>query len=527
MLIYRKWLAAFMTVLIALSCASSALAVTPADYNVKMPAVLEAGHLYGEAGIVIDGDTGEVLFSKNGRVRMYPASTTKVMTLLLALESGISLDTLIAVPRQASQIPGDSSLVPVLPGDEMTFRDLLYGMMINSGNDAANAVAVIVGGSLEAFVQRMNERAAELGCEGTHFVNAHGYHDQEHYSTAHDLALITREALKYDVFTQITSALSYTLNITRNGDPVQLVLNTRNVLLQEDATYFYEYCVGIKTGYHSKAGQCFVSAAERDGVRLIGVTLKCEKSDHKWIDAHRLLKYGFTRYTEYTLEQMFGFAGEQIARVKISNAHEDDPSGGLLTMNIAQISDGDYCRMVQTGSDTAMDHAVADFVSRAKVIITHDLTAPISEGEIMGNFSYIAQSGEQITALLVASRAVEEAPERFNLFATFPFLLYFRNPLFRAFAIVIALLILLLILAAIIRSARRERRRREIYEEKRSEYMRMQRLKERRQREEARRRNAARSKGASSGRSHRRKKDAYDEYDDYDAYDEYDEYDDF
>lgn len=519
MKVCRKWLSVLLAALIILS--SSALAAVPADYNVKMPQMLETGHLYGEAAVVVDADTGEVLFSKNGRIRMYPASTTKVMTLLLALESGISMDTLIAIPRQASQIPSDSSLVPVLPGDEMTFRDLLYGMMINSGNDAANAVAVIVSGDLETFVQRMNERAVELGCEGTHFVNPHGYHDAEHYSTAQDLALIASEVMKYDLATQITSALSYTMNITRNGEPMQLTLNTHNVLLQEDATYYYEYCIGIKTGYHSKAGQCFVSAAERDGVRLVAVTLKCEKSDYKWIDAHRLLKYGFTRYTEYTLEQMFGFTGDKIARVKISNASEDDPSDGLLTMNIAQISDGDYSRMVQTGSDSAMENAVADFISRAKVIITHDLTAPISEGEILGNFSYIAQSGEQITALLVASRAVEEAPERFNLFDTFPFLLYFKNPLFSAFIIVLGLLILMLILSMIIRRSRRERRRREIYEEKRSEYMRRQRMMERRQREKARRLNAERSGGKSS---RRRYKGGYDSYDEYDAYDEYDDF---
>ena len=144
---------------------------------------------------------------------MYPASTTKVMTLLLALESGISMDTTIVIPQQANQVPADSSLVPVFPGDVMTFRDLLYGFMLTSGNDGANAVAVLVSGNVESFVDRMNKRAEELGCEGTHFANPHGYHDENHYSTALDLARITSEAVKLDAFRKIVSAPSYTMSI--------------------------------------------------------------------------------------------------------------------------------------------------------------------------------------------------------------------------------------------------------------------------------------------------------------------------
>jgi len=457
-------------------CISGALAAKPSDYNVNLPQVLETGHLYGETAIVMDADTREVLFTKNGRVRMYPASTTKVMTLLLAVESGIPLDTVISVPRQAMKVPSDSSLIPVLTGDEMTFRDLLYGMMINSGNDGANAVAVIVGGSIESFVARMNSRAKELGCEGTNFVNAHGYHNEDHYSTAQDLALITAEALKYDAIKQIVSAKNHTMNILRDGKQVQINLITRNGMLKEDNTFYFEDCIGVKSGYHSKAGYCFVSAAERDGVRLVAVTLNCSKDSQKYYDLIRGMKYGFTRYTEYTLEQMFGFASDQIATVKISNAIESDPYGGMLDMNIAQISDGDYSRMVQSGNSSAMDAAISDFVSRVQLEITDDLTAPISEGEILGNFSYIAQSGERITALLIASRSIEEEPDRFGLTDMFPFLTYLNNPLVKALMIVLAIIILLIILSGWMRRARRERRRREIYEARKKAYLKKQRM---------------------------------------------------
>ncbi|MBR6767506.1 MAG: D-alanyl-D-alanine carboxypeptidase [Clostridia bacterium] len=491
MYIRHRWKGLIALVLALILCAAPALAVTPSDYNKNMPQVLEADHLYGEAAVVMDADTHEVLFSKNSRVRMYPASTTKIMTLLLALESGIPLDTVISVPKQAMKVPKDSSLIPILTGDEMTFRDLLYGTMINSGNDGANAVAVIVSGSIDLFVERMNRRAAALGCRGTHFANAHGYHNEDHYSTAQDLALITAEALKHDAIRQIVTAQSHTMNIMREGKQVQINLNTRNSLLKEDNSFYYEDCIGVKSGFHSNAGYCFVSAAERDGVRLVAVTLNCAKDSYKYYDLIRGMQFGFTRYTEYTMEQMFGFASDQIATVKISNASSDDPYGGLLDMNIAQISDSDYSRMVQTGNTGAMDAAIADFVSRSQLVITDNLAAPISEGEILGNFSYIAQNGQRITALLVASRAVAEEPERFGITDMFPFLIYLENPLVRALLIVLAVLIVLIILSGMMRRARRERRRREIYEARKQAYMRRQRMEARmieRERKEMRRR---------------------------------------
>ena len=162
---HLRWIATVLAVAIALLC-GGALAESPADYNRNVPQMLKEGHLYAQSAILVDATSGDVLFSKNARARMYPASTTKVMTLLLALESGIAMDTPIVIPQAAAQIPADSSLIPVFPGDMMTFRDLLYGFMLTSGNDGANAIAVLVSGNVDAFVERMNRRARELGCEG-------------------------------------------------------------------------------------------------------------------------------------------------------------------------------------------------------------------------------------------------------------------------------------------------------------------------------------------------------------------------
>ena len=244
-----RWLALVLALALALICAAGALCEeTPTDYNRNVPQLLREGHLYADAAVLVDANNGDILFSKHATQRMYPASTTKVMTLLLALESGIGMDTIIVIPRQANEIPADSSLIPVFPGDVMTFRDLLYGFMLTSGNDGANAIAVLVSGSVESFVDRMNARAAELGCEDTHFANPHGYHDDNHWSTALDLARIASEAVQIDAFRQITASPDYTMHITRGGAEQEVRVVNTNSLLKKDHTYYYPDCIGIKTG---------------------------------------------------------------------------------------------------------------------------------------------------------------------------------------------------------------------------------------------------------------------------------------
>ena len=156
-------LALLVALWISLLAALPVYAASPSDYDTARPANLIEDYLYGESAIAVDADTGRVLFSKNSRVRMYPASTTKMMTMLLAVESGYDLDTQVTLPAETNNYPQDSSRAGVYKGDTMTFRDLLYGMMLPSGNDAANAVAVLLGGSVENFVQQMNDRAQALG----------------------------------------------------------------------------------------------------------------------------------------------------------------------------------------------------------------------------------------------------------------------------------------------------------------------------------------------------------------------------
>ena len=284
--------------------------------------------------------------------------------------------------------------------------------MLSSGNDGANAIAVLVGGSIEAFVSRMNARAAELGCEGTHYVNAHGYHDAEHYTTAQDLAndLPLRHAER-DLPGDRRRA-SWTMTIQGAARRSAWTSSRRNSLLQKDQKYYYPDCTGIKTGHHGKAGWCFVGSAERDGMRVICVVLNCEQENDKWYDAAKLFEYGFTRY-EPTFPSLRCWSGQgPLWRSdEIENADPDDPQGGRLALNIGDMANGDAAVKVVAGSEPAMSAAVDRVTAAAQIEWTRALTAPVSAGEQLGTLSLALPDGTQVSASLTASRDVAAKPE--------------------------------------------------------------------------------------------------------------------
>lgn len=263
----------------------------PAYFDDSTPLTLQPSHLYAPAFILIDAPSGQVLMESNADTRMYPASTTKIMTLLLALEYG-RLDETITIPASASDIPADSSRVPVYPGEQMTMRDLLYGLMIRSGNDAANAVAELCAGSVDAFMSQLNDLATELGMSNSHFVNPHGYHDADHYTTARDLAIAARKGLTDPTFCQIVTCMNYTLPATQKRG--ELALQNIWELFDPASEYYIPGAAGVKSGYTSAAGFCYVGAAQRNSQTLIAVVLGEPTRSRAWIDLSRLFEYGFT-----------------------------------------------------------------------------------------------------------------------------------------------------------------------------------------------------------------------------------------
>ena len=492
----RRAFALFFVLLTLFACLAPQASAAPSDWDENNPGALLPTHLYAQTAVLIDAETGDVLFDKDSLVRMYPASTTKIMTLLLAVESDIPLDEEITIPDVAENVPSDSSKVPVYAGERMSFEDLLYGTMLHSGNDGANAIAYLVGGSVAEFVTMMNDRAAEIGCTGTHFSNAHGYHDDTHYSTAYDLALITQEAMRNETFRQIVSTPTYTMAPTENRGAYNLT-NTA-AMVNPDSSYYYEGCIGVKTGYHSRAGQCFVGALEREGVSLISVVLSAGRTSSdvalKWEDTEKLFEYGLSQYQPYLLTDLFEASGRNINTVTIANAAENDAQKGMLELRLTELSDSGYTIRIRSGME-AMAEALADFAARTQITYNEGLQAPIDEGQIVGTLTYTAPDGTVVTGMLSAERAMEARPEHVTVYDVLPFLRPLEPFFSSGWAWVALSAILALIAILLLHRARKKaalnRRRTAVYRAKRRAY---DRAEAERRRQEAQRRQTERQR---------------------------------
>ena len=245
--------------------------------------------------VLMEAESGDVVFGQNQNARLPMASTTKIMTALVALDA-LPLSTVVTITEKAVGVEGSS--IYLVEGERLTLEELLYALLLESANDAATAIAIAVAGSVEAFATLMNEKAATLGLKDTRFVNPHGLDDPHHYTTARELALVARAALDDPTFREICSTERKVIPL--HGDEGVRVLINHNRLLAS-----YEGCIGVKTGYTKKTGRCLVSAAERDGVTLIAVTLNAPDD---WRDHTAMLDYGFGLYESVTLceEGFFG-----------------------------------------------------------------------------------------------------------------------------------------------------------------------------------------------------------------------------
>ncbi len=328
-----------------------------------------------QSACLIEAESGKAIYSKNADKRMHMASTTKVMTAIVAIESGISLDTIFKTPVEAVGVEGSS--VYLAENEKITFEALLYSLLLASANDAAVAIAIQVAGSVEAFVNLMNAKAQELGLSNTHFTNPHGLYDKEHYTTAHDIARLMAYAMKNEKFATITA--SQRKVFAREGEGVRVLIN-HNKLLKT-----YDGVIGGKTGFTKKSGRCLVSVAERDGLRLIAVTLNAPDD---WRDHATLYDFGFDNY--------------EIR--KIPRAYLSLPviSGKKDTINL-------------TSSELSI------FISKnaniiTKVEIPRWIFAPVHEGEKIGNVVYYLNGKKVASSHIIATEAIEQMQPKFNFF---------------------------------------------------------------------------------------------------------------
>ena len=263
----------------------------------------EGQAIQASAGVVMDIDTGVFLYSKNCDRQLYPASITKIMTALLTLEKA-DLDAVMTCSTIVYELDENASNVGLSEGEQMTIRDALYTLMLESANDTANALAEYVGGSMEGFAQMMNDRAAALGCTGTHFSNPSGLSADDHYTTAHDYALIAAEAYRNEGFRTLCSTVNYDVPPTNTYEETRYLQNHHRMLIS-DSDFYTSWCTGGKTGFTEKAWNTLVTYGERDGRRLVCVLLHGNGADQNYLETIDLLNYGFDNFRNINLSGSF------------------------------------------------------------------------------------------------------------------------------------------------------------------------------------------------------------------------------
>lgn len=349
---------------------------------------------YSSACLLMEESTGKILYSKNANSIMYPASTTKIMTAILTLEKCNLSDTAVVSHNAVFSIPSGYSTASLVEGEVLTIEQLLNVLLIPSANDAAVVLAEHIAGSVEAFSDMMNAKAVELGCLNTHFVNPNGIHNENHYSTAYDLALIGKYAMQFPTFKEISSKTRYTLPITNAYSKEDRIFNTTNDLIKPNyssspTNYYYKYATGGKTGYTDPAGQCIVATATKDNISLIAVTLHGDFTEdnlsQRALDCKALFEYGFNNFSMVSIAQK----GDVASNMKVPNATKDSSSLDLL------YSDDIYA-FVPNGFDTS---------SVTPNIKLSSTFAPIAQDTILGTISYDID-GSNYSCNLLASHEV-------------------------------------------------------------------------------------------------------------------------
>ena len=365
---------------------------------------LEVPQLNGQAAVLVDLDAGRVLYGYNMDAERAPASLTKVMTVLLALEavdSGrVSLDEMIVAQDDCLEgLEDDSSTSGIAPGVVISMKDLLYCALLQSANEACNIIGRYIGGSISGFVDQMNRKAEQLGCQHTHFVNTNGLPAENHYSSAYDQYLIFAEAMKHPLFMEISNAASYSADCTavNNGEPIgnsNALINITSIY-SNGGRYLYEGASGGKTGYTRAAGYCLISTAQRNGVRLLAVAMGCDgqlnaqvDDFYNFVDSRTLYDWGFNNFSYRTLLS----ANEVVERQDV------------------ELAEGDAMAMLRPQEElrALMPNEVTDDDIRREVILYNDtLRAPIGAGTVLGEVRVYVGSSLYGTSRLVNSSAIE------------------------------------------------------------------------------------------------------------------------
>ena len=347
--------------------------------------------IYSEGAVLMESSTGKVLYGKNENGKLYPASTTKVLTAIIVLENLQLTDKLTASKEAVMAIPAGYSNAAIQPEEVLTCQELLDLFLIHSANEAGFIFAEHISGSVEKFAELMNQKAAQIGCKNTHFTNPSGIHDPEHYTTAYDLALITRYCMKNETFRNIVSRTSCTVEPTEKFE--KRYFRNTNDLLIESSQYYYKYAIGVKTGFTTPAKNCLIAASKKDEMELIVVALGAEATEDgrsgRYVDSINLFEYGFSNYKI-----------QQIAE-KDTVIHEMTVENGT--------KDTKNLQLVLKNSLTGLTPADLNLNNlKYTVDLKENISAPIAENDVLGKITYEIDDNTY-SVDLVASHSVEES----------------------------------------------------------------------------------------------------------------------
>ena len=408
----------------------------------------ESFDLDARAGLLIEADTGEILYEKNAHQENYPASLTKIMTALLVFEAidegRLSLnDSVTATESALNGLASDGSTANIVAGETMTVEQLLNCMLIVSANETCNILGEYISGSVEAFVARMNDRATELGCEHTHFANATGLHNSQHYTTAWDLYLITREAMKHEKFMEICNSKSYTVPATNMTEKPRELHSTNFLISNWRARgYVYRDAQGIKTGSTPEAGYCLISSAVRGSRRMISVVLGAERVT---------LEDGVTIQTRSFSEtsRMFDWGFDHFVRRDVLSSA--DP---VQEVPVALSSETNYvvAHAAEDISCLLPDNVEPEMLERTVTLTNETVDAPVAAGDVLGTLTLSYNDTVYAETQLLALNDVSAS---WFLTARRDVSDFFAKPLVKILSVVVLLLIVALVVYVTMFSRRR------------------------------------------------------------------------
>lgn len=346
---------------------------------------VEEPKINARAAIIYDRTTKQIIWGKNENEKRAMASTTKIMSAIVVLENS-NLSDVVTISKKAAGTGG--SRLKISAGDKITINDLLYGLMLRSGNDAAVALAEHVGGSIEGFADLMNKKAKELGLSNTNFVTPHGLDNENHYTTAYELAVLTDYALNNETFAKIVNTKSISINI--NG-------NSRNIYNTNELLGYMPGVNGVKTGFTNGAGRCLVTSCTRDNNQIITIVLGCDTKKQRTSDSTKLIEYAFKNYTRINLEEKIQNEFENWKQINNKRIYIDKATKQEINIELGEINK--KIIPIKIGEERNI---------KIEINAIYNYEAPVEEGRKIGNI--IVKNNEEIidSIDIICSKTVEK-----------------------------------------------------------------------------------------------------------------------